>query len=99
MKSKKLTYITPIALFTALAMPMAVTAQEDNNCKKQHQRYKVIHIGTLGGPASYPSVNSPGYQIISNSGTIGLTPIPGRLWVRPTYPAVRFIMPSSGAMG
>src|SRR4051794_2190088 len=63
----------------AFAMPIALTAQEDQNCKKEHQRYKLIHIATLGGPTNYPSVNGPGHQIISNSGMIGLTadlPVP-----------------------
>jgi probable HAF family extracellular repeat protein len=65
MKSTLLPCITAITLFAALAMPVRLAAQ--------HSRYKLIQIGTLGGPTSYHSVNFPGYQIISNSGIIGLT--------------------------
>jgi probable HAF family extracellular repeat protein len=37
----------------ALVMPIALTAQEDQNCKEEHQQYKLIDLGTFGGPASY----------------------------------------------
>ena len=39
----------------------------------QHHHYKLIDVGTLGGPSAYKSVNAPGYQIINNAGTIGFT--------------------------
>ncbi len=54
--------IAAVALFAALALPLQL--------KAEHSRYRVIDIGTLGGPSSYKSVNAPGYQIINNSGVI-----------------------------
>jgi hypothetical protein len=51
-----------ITVLAALAMP--------GQLKAQHSRYRVIDLGTLGGPSSYKSVNAPGYQIINNSGVI-----------------------------
>jgi hypothetical protein len=44
MKSKTLTCLTAIPLFAALALPAQLAAQ--------HSGYKLIDIGTLGGPAS-----------------------------------------------
>ena len=62
MKSRS--WITAITLFAAMAIPAQMAAQ--------HKRYKLIELETLGGPANYPSVNRPGYQIISNSGIIAI---------------------------
>jgi len=56
--------ITLIALFLTLALA-DVAAQQN--------RYRVIPIGTFGGPSSYPSISRPGYQIITNSGILGMT--------------------------
>jgi hypothetical protein len=43
-KSKISTYVIAITLFAALATPVQLTAQ--------HTRYKLIDLGTFGGPAS-----------------------------------------------
>jgi hypothetical protein len=44
-KSRILICITPITLFAALAVPPQLAAQ--------HTRYRLVVIGTLGGPQSY----------------------------------------------
>jgi probable HAF family extracellular repeat protein len=78
MKSSILTCITAITLLAALAVAvrLRLAAQEQpavQGADAQHTRYKVIAIGTLGGPTSYPSISRPGYQIITNSGIVGLS--------------------------
>ena len=50
MKSKTLMWITPTILFAVLAFPARVSAQT-------HPHYKLIDMGTFGGPVS--SINFP----------------------------------------
>jgi hypothetical protein len=49
MKSRTLTCITAMTLFTVLAFPLPLVAQEQ---KKVPPRYSVIDLGTLGGTFS-----------------------------------------------
>ena len=63
MKSRTLTCITAMTLFAALALPAQLAAQ--------HTRYKVIDIGTLGGPSTYGQGNGPGTtRFLNNAGTV-----------------------------
>jgi probable HAF family extracellular repeat protein len=64
MKSKTLTFAISILLLAELATPFLSAAQ--------NARYRLINLGTLGGPTNYPSVNRPGYQILSNSGMVAI---------------------------
>jgi probable HAF family extracellular repeat protein len=57
MKNTRLTRILAMALF-ALALPITMTAQK-------HHQYKVVDVGTLGGPNSYHSTL---VQILNNRG-------------------------------
>lgn len=50
MRSEALTSFVAITLFTVLALPVRLTAQEHH---EKHLRYKLIDLGTFGGPASY----------------------------------------------
>jgi probable HAF family extracellular repeat protein len=50
----------------ALAIPARLSAQALAN----HPRYKLIDLGTLGGPHSYGSVNGDGFQLLNNSGVV-----------------------------
>ncbi|HET6181351.1 MAG TPA: hypothetical protein VFE61_30815 [Candidatus Sulfotelmatobacter sp.] len=54
MKLSTLTRAAALTLFALLPIPMRTDAQEQT---KQHRRYKLIDIGTFGGPASY--INNP----------------------------------------
>jgi hypothetical protein len=51
-----------MTLFVALAIPSELAAQ--------HTRYKLLDLGTLGGPHSYGSVNGEGFQLLNNSGVV-----------------------------
>jgi uncharacterized membrane protein len=44
-------------------MPSGVIAQ-------QHTRYRLVDLGTLGGPHSYGSVNGDGFSLLNNSGVV-----------------------------
>ena len=47
------TGIIAMTLFAALAVPLQLVAQEQQQPKRGHLRYKLIDIGTFGGPNSY----------------------------------------------
>ncbi len=63
MKSRILTYISTLTLFVALAMPVRPAAQEQQQEQnKEHHRYRVTDLGTLGGTSSVAeSVNNKGW--------------------------------------
>jgi probable HAF family extracellular repeat protein len=62
MKSRTLTCITAMTLFAALATPARLAAQ--------HTRYKLIDLGTPGGPNSYPTIAGPGIRFLNDAGTV-----------------------------
>jgi probable HAF family extracellular repeat protein len=63
MISRTLFSIGATALFAVLANPTQLTAQ-------QHHHYKLVDLGTLGGPHSYGSVNGEGFSLLNNSGAV-----------------------------
>ena len=69
MKSRTLMCITTMTFFAALAMPIGLAAQDQQQQaqKKKHSRYKLIDIGTFGGPQSYELDFD---QIVNNQGTV-----------------------------
>jgi len=71
MKSRILTCITAMTLFAALAIPVRSAAQDNENDNHQkHRHYKLIDMGTFGGPVS--AVTSGGQPLINNRGvTVG----------------------------
>jgi probable HAF family extracellular repeat protein len=69
MELRKVTCITAMTLFTALAMPIGTAAQDNpsQDHKPKHHTYKLIEIGTFGGPSS--SVAGPGVKLVNDRGT------------------------------
>ena len=65
MKSGTLTCITTMTLFAALAMPVQLAAQKEQQNKPQ-PRYKLVDLGTLGGPNS----GLPLGLMINNQGVV-----------------------------
>jgi hypothetical protein len=52
MKSKNSANFIAMALLGVLATPVRLNAQEQKE-GKEHRRYKLVDVGTLGGPTSY----------------------------------------------
>ena len=81
MKSKTLTWVFPVILFAVLAFPTRIVAQSDPAKIARHHHYKLIDIGTFGGPASFfnptfdsvPALNNRGLAV---GGSATSTPIP-----------------------
>ena len=64
MKPGTLAFITGFIFLLTLALPVQLAAQ--------HTRYKLIDIGTFGGPASYltvPGLGS-GFLVLNNLGVL-----------------------------
>jgi probable HAF family extracellular repeat protein len=61
MRSAQLMCIA-VVTFAALVLPVQLAAQ--------HTRYKLIDIGTLGGPNSFPSPAGSGILMLNNAGTV-----------------------------
>jgi probable HAF family extracellular repeat protein len=62
MKSRILTCTTAMTLFAALAIPVRMAAEH-------HARYKLIDMGTFGGPASYVNAPINGVPALTGQGT------------------------------
>jgi hypothetical protein len=62
MNSRKSLYFALIALLMVLALPAQSAAQ--------HTHYKLIDMGTFGGPASHLTDpgNGPGFLVLNNAG-------------------------------
>ncbi len=60
MKPRKWMSLTGMALLAALAIPVQLAAQ--------NTRYKLVDVGTLGGPNSF--LSGPGLQILNRRGTL-----------------------------
>jgi probable HAF family extracellular repeat protein len=65
MKSKIFMSISSMIVCVALVTPVWLTAQQT--------RYKLIDIGTLGGPSAHGPGNGPGSQLINNAGVVAGT--------------------------
>ena len=73
MKSRPCIWMSAACLVAALATTIQLIAQ-DNAPNNNHQpRYRLIEIGTFGGPNSLPSGGPPSLHLLNNSGmTVGI---------------------------
>jgi hypothetical protein len=55
--------ISVIALMVLVVLPVRVAAQQS--------RYRMVDLGTLGGPHSYGEINGNGITLLNNSGVVG----------------------------
>jgi hypothetical protein len=97
MKSAKLMGITAVAFLVALAIPVSLAARhnQDRNKNPQNHHYKLIDLGTFGGPVSYiandPSGGGGASGILSPRGSVvgaADTSIPD-----PNYPNTCLVCP------
>ncbi len=72
MKPKKWITVGVMTLVTALAVPLWMAAQDNPSPDQRHRhsKYKVIDLGTLGGPASYPSYGGLGTRFLNTRGVV-----------------------------
>jgi probable HAF family extracellular repeat protein len=62
--------ILAMILFT-LATPLPLFAQDSQDRKHEHHHYKLIDLGTFGGPQSFVNFPKVGYApVLNNSGTV-----------------------------
>src|ERR1700758_4783081 len=69
MRPTLLSAIGAITLSAALLFPASLIAQDDAH-REPHHRYKLIDLGTFGGPISYGPINGNGSRILNSAGTV-----------------------------
>lgn len=67
-KPGRIRQLITVVLFAVLAAASDSGAQNSNN--SHNPRYRLIDMGTLGGPISYGSVNGVGFRLLNDSGTV-----------------------------
>jgi len=68
MKFRTLTLVTAM-MFAVPAIPLQTAAQEKPHNKPRHHHYKLIDLGTFGGPQSYVNIPPSSYaQVLNNGG-------------------------------
>jgi probable HAF family extracellular repeat protein len=69
----KLTYLKRLRAVIAITFVLLMSLIPQNSARAasaKQIRYKLIDLGTLGGPISYGSVNGYGFRLLNDSGTV-----------------------------
>jgi len=69
MKSRKLILVTAMTLFAALAIPPWLPAQDNRDHRHKHHHYKLIDMGTFGGPNVLFNFSGSPNRLLNNKGT------------------------------
>ena len=70
MKSKAFPGIAVVVLLAALAIPAGLAAQGNGAGNSLHRRYRLIDLGTFGGPQSYVNIPINYAQVLNDRGTV-----------------------------
>ena len=75
MKAKKLTCLAAVVLLAVLTIPSGLSAQEQGAAQKnkaKHAHYRVVDLGTFGGPQSYLNLPANGSyaRVLNNHGRV-----------------------------
>src|SRR6201995_5969506 len=69
MRPTLLSAIGAVTFSAALLLPASLIAQDDAH-REPHHRYKLVDLGTFGGPHSRGSVNGDGARLLNNEGVV-----------------------------
>lgn len=67
MNLSAVTLLPAMAILATLVLS-AQTAEREH--RRPHPRFKLIDLGTLGGPHSYGSISGDGFKLLNNSGVV-----------------------------
>jgi probable HAF family extracellular repeat protein len=70
MRSARNICATATAVVATLAMPLPLIAQEGQEHKQEHHHYKLVQIGTFGGPNSSNAWAGIGNKTLNSRGTV-----------------------------
>jgi hypothetical protein len=77
MRCKLWSFAIAVTLFAEAGIPLHLAAQDKQDEHQKHHHFRLIDLGTLGGPNSF--LSGPGVQTLNNRGTfagIGNTATP-----------------------
>ena len=70
MKSKIFTFTTALSLLVGLAVPVQLAAQDKQAGHHKHHHYKLVDMGTFGGPNSSNAWAGIGNTLMNSGGTV-----------------------------